>query len=114
MVLLVFCHAVPGGWNRLDPESEQVQDLTKKAVERFNMEVDNLFCFRLVHVTSALVKVTNALNYRITATIGETNCFKSEEVDLEKCEIGDKRMQCNFKVTYNWNSVEPKVMSSCG
>ncbi|XP_041915097.1 onchocystatin-like [Alosa sapidissima] len=123
LTLLSVCQIAPGeeaveekkmgGWNPLDPESQQVQEVAKEAVDRFSMKANSPNYFRLVHVTSASAQVTNAIHYKIIATIGETKCSKSEHVDLKKCEMGKERKQCDFEVTYSLNSVKPQVKSRC-
>ncbi|KAL2099918.1 hypothetical protein ACEWY4_004312 [Coilia grayii] len=105
--------AILGGWNPVDPESKEVQDAAKKAVQEYNMKANTPNYFRLIQVLSAQSQVTSELNYKITAIIGETKCSKSQHEDPEKCELGEKRMQCDFHVTYSFLFVEPRVKMSC-
>lgn len=46
-----------GGWNDANPESEDVQEAAKEAVEAFNMKSKAKKYFKLINITSARVQV---------------------------------------------------------
>ncbi|XDV53790.1 hypothetical protein PO909_022212, partial [Leuciscus waleckii] len=69
-----------GGWNDANPESEDVQEAAKEAVEAFNMKSKAKKYFKLINITSARTQVTNVINYKIEATIGKTKCRKSDDL----------------------------------
>ncbi|XDV53789.1 hypothetical protein PO909_022211 [Leuciscus waleckii] len=58
-----------GGWNDANPESKDVQEAAKVAVEAFNMKSKAKKYFKLIKITSARTQVTNVINYEIEATI---------------------------------------------
>ncbi|CAM4730728.1 unnamed protein product [Leuciscus chuanchicus] len=79
-----------GGWNDANPESEDVQEAAKEAVEAFNMKSKAKKYFKLINITSARTQVTNVINYKIEATIGKTKCRKSDDANIEACGMGKK------------------------
>ncbi|KAF5897926.1 Cystatin precursor, partial [Clarias magur] len=80
-----------GDWAKVNTNQKDVQDATEKAVERFNTKSKAKKYFRLVDVTSARMKVTNMINYKIDAVLGKTKCPKSETAtDLDSCDMAQK------------------------
>ncbi|XP_066506874.1 cystatin [Hoplias malabaricus] len=90
-----------GGWTEAHPERTDVQEAAKKAVEKFNMKSKAKKYFKLMDVTSAKTQITNMVNFKIEATIAKTKCLKTEPANIESCELGKKRLKCDFEVEYN-------------
>ncbi|XP_031433123.1 cystatin-1 isoform X2 [Clupea harengus] len=111
---LISTRNVPllGGWNAMSPESPEIQAAAKKAVEQFNTESKAKKFFKLLDVSSAETQVTNLINYKIHATIGKTKCRKTENADLETCDMAKKRLQCHFHVQYNPRNEELTVVAT--
>ncbi|KAJ8402046.1 hypothetical protein AAFF_G00372810 [Aldrovandia affinis] len=104
----------PGGSFQMNPQSPEVQEVAKKAVEEFNTRSKSKKYFRLLNVTSAETQVTNVITYKIDAIIGKTKCLKSADVGMESCVLGKKRLMCTFEVTFNpRNDKHELIDSSC-
>ncbi|KAM9456492.1 cystatin [Clarias gariepinus] len=112
---VVVRHIQPlGGWAKVNIDQKDVQDATEKAVEKFNTKSKAKKYFKLVNVTSAKMKTTNILNYRINAVLAKTKCPKSETAtDLNFCDMAQKRLKCKFEVELDPrnNQYEVKIVS---
>ncbi|KAI1904911.1 hypothetical protein AGOR_G00010550 [Albula goreensis] len=98
----------------INPESPEVQEVARKAVEEFNAKSKSRKYFRLLNVTSAETQVTNLITYKIDAVIGKTKCLKTADAVIESCVMGKKRLMCKFEVTYNpRNDKHELIDSSC-
>ncbi|XP_053501476.1 cystatin-F [Ictalurus furcatus] len=103
-----------GDWSAINPNQEDVQKAARKAVENFNMKSKAKKYFKLVDVTSAQIKITNMINYKIDAIIGRTKCLKTEPGDLDSCDMAQRRLRCKFEVQYNpRNNQFTTVKMSC-
>ncbi|KAG7266257.1 hypothetical protein CRUP_008596 [Coryphaenoides rupestris] len=70
--------------------------------------------FRLVSITSAQSQVTNVINFKLEAILGKTVCLKSDANDMEKCNLGKKRLGCRFEVRFDVRKQIHKMeRSSC-
>lgn len=101
-----------GGWNPINPDSAEIQAAANKALEQFNSDSKGKKYFRLLDISSAESQVTNMINYKITATIGKTKCLKSDNGDLNTCDMAKKRLQCKFHVQYNPRNDELTVVAT--
>ncbi|KAK2823618.1 hypothetical protein Q7C36_020218 [Tachysurus vachellii] len=111
---IVVRHVHPlGDWSVLNPNHEDVQKVAKIAVERFNEKSKAKKYFKLVEVTSAQMKVTNIINYKINAIIGKTKCLKTDPEDLYSCDMAKKRLRCKFDVAFDPRNEEYTVEMSC-
>ncbi|KAK1800577.1 hypothetical protein P4O66_005786 [Electrophorus voltai] len=90
-----------GGWSEVNPQRQDVQEAAAKAVEKFNLKSKAKYHFKLLNIISAHTKVTNMINYMIEATIGKTECLKTEPADLAFCALGKKVLMCKCEVQFN-------------
>ncbi|MCJ8742655.1 hypothetical protein PDJAM_G00084690 [Pangasius djambal] len=113
--VIVARHVQPlGSWSIVNPKQENVQEAARKAVERFNSKSKAKKYFKLVDVTSAQVKVTDMINYKMNAIIGRTKCLKTEPGDLDSCDMTEKVLRCKFEVQFNPRNNEYVVQNvSC-
>ncbi|KAF4081847.1 hypothetical protein AMELA_G00145080 [Ameiurus melas] len=103
-----------GDWSTINHNQEDVRNAARKAVENFNMKSKAKKYFKLVDITSAQVKITNMINYKIDAIIGRTKCLKTESVDLDSCDMSQRRLRCKFEVQFNArNNQFTTVKMSC-
>ncbi|KAK3521964.1 hypothetical protein QTP70_020454 [Hemibagrus guttatus] len=111
---IVKRHVQPlGDWSVVNTNQEDVQKAAQKAVERFNLKSKAKKYFKLIEITSAQTKVTNVINYRISAIIQKTKCLKTEPQDLDSCVMAKKQLECKFEVGYNPRNEEYTVEMSC-
>ncbi|KAF7701366.1 hypothetical protein HF521_002531 [Silurus meridionalis] len=99
---IVVQHVQPlGGWSSVSPNQKDVQDAARKGLENFNKKSKAKKYFKMVDVTSAKIQVSNMINYRIKTIIGKTKCLKTENGDLDSCEMLQKRLKCKFDVQFD-------------
>ncbi|XP_028829495.1 cystatin-C [Denticeps clupeoides] len=101
-----------GGWSTVNPEGSEIQEAAAKAVENFNTKSKAKKHFRLLQVTSAELQVTNKINYKIDTIIGKTSCLKSENKDVETCNLEKRQLQCKFDVQLNPRNDKHTVVAS--
>ncbi|KAL4617233.1 cystatin-8 [Arapaima gigas] len=106
-------HVQPlGGWSSVNSQNPEVHKAANKAVEEFNSRSKTKKLFQLVEVTSATSQVMNIILYKINATIGKTNCLKSEAIDKRSCVLRKKYLACEFEVALDPRNNTFEVISS--
>jgi len=65
---------MPGGWHKIDPTSEQVQEIMSFALQAVQNEHNSARAWRLVRIDSARGQVVAGFNYELKFTFEETSC----------------------------------------
>ncbi|KAK0409952.1 hypothetical protein QR680_004857 [Steinernema hermaphroditum] len=87
----VAMSGMTGGWKKVDPESDDVKELSWSAVKKINAESNDLFHLVPVKVLSAESQVVAGINYKLEMEVAQSNCAKNqvshEKLKASPCEL---------------------------
>lgn len=100
-----------GGWSEVSPDSADVQEAARHAVETFTTNHRGRKIFKLLSISAAQSQVSNVINFKLDVVLGKTSCLKTEKQEVNSCSLERKQVRCHFVVTFDPRDNTHKLQS---